>query len=144
MTAENVEIPDHLHGRSRGYRLGCRCEACTHNHSARSAEYRRTADRESANVYRRRKEAERYYDESIGKMVHPNPPKGHGSVGAYTGCGCRCDACREAMRDYVHSRRQAYRDGAARKREEHLAKKRASIEDMDLGNLFAYDPYRKR
>lgn len=79
------------HGTGHAYNLGCRCEVCRKAHSKRVAPA----------VLRNREKrwAERVTDDT-GHLVHPDPYGGHGSVTAYTGCGCRCDICRAGMRAY--------------------------------------------
>lgn len=40
-----------------------------------------------------------------GRLTHPKPYGGHGSVSAYTSCGCRCLDCLAAMREYVRTKK---------------------------------------
>jgi hypothetical protein len=62
------------HGTPYGYKLGCRCEACT---SAKTA----------YTMARRRAQRE--------KPLAPDDPR-HGTVNGYNNLWCRCEACKAA------------------------------------------------
>lgn len=76
------------HGIISSYVRGCRCTEC------RAANAERQRRNQASRRLDRRKKAERV--EINGVLVHPDPYGRHGTVTAYTTCGCRCDACRES------------------------------------------------
>lgn len=80
------------HGIPSSYTRGCRCADCTAANTAR-------ARVNGANLRLQR----RKYDERVtrnGQLVHPDPYGGHGTIAAYTSCGCRCSACQAVMAVY--------------------------------------------
>lgn len=46
-----------------------------------------------------------------GRLVHPNPYGGHGSLTAYTTCGCQCASCRGANAAYFRQYRARRTEG---------------------------------
>lgn len=78
----------------------CRCDEC------------REAARLRAIEVRARRFAKRVLIE--GRLVAAHlPHKSHGTVGAYTNHGCRCDTCTSAMLDHLEQRTQAKKSKSA-------------------------------
>lgn len=86
MPQSTHELPaaDTRHGKTAGYVAGCRCLAC--------------------------KQANKDYRVAQKARGLPDPADSrHGTVGGFTNYHCRCDPCRDAMREWDNTRRRPSR-----------------------------------
>jgi hypothetical protein len=105
---------DPRHGRTTGYKLGCRCEKCSTAIRRYRAEF---ADRAPAATIKHGTISGYAYrkcrcDEctAAARKWHrehaSSTPVKHGTIGGYFRQGCRCELCQGARRSYASAKRQ--------------------------------------
>ena len=116
------------HGTYSSYNGGCHCELCT------------AAKREYGRQYRARNAARIKACIEAGEPLPENIK--HGTAGAYTNLGCRCDECRAASREADRKYRENNREKVRAYQVEYAARlKRTPFELIPHGSVAGYSTY---